>query len=182
MRRVAIAIVCAGALATLASEASANATRAEYAAEVNPICQAGNDRAQKAGKAFIKNAPKGDGPKALKAFFRGILRLFNRVIGIERTTLRQIAPIAPAPGDEAVVAAFLANRGDALRTFEDFLRVSRRATAFFPKKDSQREARRRTGRKLKRLSNEFERLKRIDNGFRTQLGLTSCEVKDELRF
>jgi hypothetical protein len=110
------------ALAITASTAIAASTRAEYVAQVDPICQA----AHAAGQAEVKRYERQvrrltrhgfDPDHPSKALLRAAVGFADRIAKIERPSFAQIAAITPAPGDEATVA--------------EWLRLRARETAYF---------------------------------------------------
>lgn len=138
MRRLAFAVVMAtAALAVAASSASAAATRAEYLAQVEPICQAANKQAKKQARKINRQLKKSLGKAETQAknkkpgqifadiFVLVIIKLVgpeNRLF--ERTTA-QIAAVPPAPGDEAAVTAWLAGRTESTELVWQALRAGR---------------------------------------------------------
>jgi hypothetical protein len=109
---VAIAVL---ALAIVAQEADAAATRAEYVAQVDPICQAGRAREKAAARSFKKRVrllkergvdldePTKRGNRLVVAFYDRIARIYKNVDG-------QISAVVPAPGDEAIISEWLKRR------------------------------------------------------------------------
>jgi hypothetical protein len=115
-------VVIASVGAVAASSASAAATRAEYLATIEPICLQANQEAKREArkinrrlKKSLKKAEtqaKNQKPGAIFAdvFTLVIIKLVGSENAIfERTTAR-IAAVPPAPGDEAVVTAWLTGR------------------------------------------------------------------------
>jgi hypothetical protein len=80
--------------------ASATATRAEYATQVNAICSQGAAQTKRASKKPAKG-------KTLGA--KQISRLLARVTRIYTLTVNRVAQVPPAPGDEALVAGWVAS-------------------------------------------------------------------------
>jgi hypothetical protein len=119
------------ALATT-STAHAAATRAEYVAQVEPICQTAYFAEKAAYKIFqrrIKKAaqqirrhgrPRKDARSTLFSFY-------GRMRQVSRTMDAAIQPIPPAPGDEAAVQAWLAGRERSITLNARALRALRRA-------------------------------------------------------
>jgi hypothetical protein len=115
-RAIAVAIGLV-VLATPATAANAASTRAEYVAQVDPICQAGQAQERAAFKAYVKSAkrylrrhPNSDPDKPSKQIFRLVTRLYSRILAIDRSVLAQLNSIPPAAGDEAAVAEWLGVR------------------------------------------------------------------------
>lgn len=110
---------CALALVAIAiptAVAYAASTRAEYVAQVEPICQAAQKPTIKAFISVFKSLPKGDDritkSEAHKAD-RALGRLYTRISVIFGATTVQISSVAPAAGDESAVATWLAGRNQA---------------------------------------------------------------------
>jgi hypothetical protein len=113
------------ALAITSQPAHAAATRAEYVAQVDPICQRAQSPTVKAlfalGKAIVKKVGGSDRLEALtkhpNQFFKQVSGPYAKWLGrVNRIYARetgQIAAIAPAPGDEATVAMWLQQRAAA---------------------------------------------------------------------
>jgi len=126
MRRLGapLAITAVTVASVMPSTASAAATRAEYLGQIEPICQQANQlakrQAKKINRALKKSLKKAStrerkgkpGPVFGDVFILAVIKLVgpeNRLF--ERTTA-QIAAVPPAPGDEAVVTAWLAGRAE----------------------------------------------------------------------
>jgi hypothetical protein len=108
---MAIALV---AMAFTAAAAQAASTRAEYVAQVDPVCQQALMAEKTADKTFhrrIKKAEQqlklGRHPKAARSV---LLRYYGRLRQIDRNLDGAIAPIPPAPGDEPTIQTWLAQR------------------------------------------------------------------------
>jgi hypothetical protein len=111
------------ALAITATTAIAASSRAEYVAQVDPICQ--SEQAQE--KAVIGPATKRvqriekrglDLDKESKLVDPIIARGYDRLVAIQRDTDSMIASIPPAPGDEAVVSSWLGQRAAFTELFQ----------------------------------------------------------------
>jgi hypothetical protein len=139
MRRLGVPLAIAALIVTAAmpSTASAAATRGEYLAQIEPICQQaheqGKRQAQKINRALKKSLKKAatqekngkPGDVFADVFILSIIKLVgpdNRLF--ERTTA-QIAAVPPAPGDEAVVTAWLVGRTEATELVWDALRAGK---------------------------------------------------------
>jgi hypothetical protein len=118
------------ALAVTATTAIAASTRAEYVAQVDPVCQV--EQAQE--KAVIGPAMRRvrhledrglDAVKPAKPIARTIAGAYDRLAAIQRDTDSMIASIPPAPGDEAVVSSWLGQRA----AFTDLFQRSAQAIA-----------------------------------------------------
>lgn len=119
MPKVALALpVALIGLAVMAAPANATATRAEYVAQVEPICESAQKPTFKAYFAFAKGFRKaglnGDDPDVSKRIMRISDRLlavfYLRVSNIYARTTSRITAVPPAAGDEQTVAAWLAGR------------------------------------------------------------------------
>ena len=116
-----VVLVCSSALATStlliwAPAASAASTRAEYVAQVDPICQSYKGPEFNAAKAYqrnyrlwVRSATKG----TAKAFVRQTHRLAQSLFAWDRlhsSMTAQIVAIAPVPADAAVIDTWLNDR------------------------------------------------------------------------
>jgi hypothetical protein len=139
----AITAVAAAVIVALvaASPAPGAATRAEYIAQVEPICQQANAaakrQARKINRALKKSLKKAqiqaeNGKPGLvfaDVFTIAIIKLVgpeNRLF--ERTTA-SIRAIPPAPGDETVVNAWLAGRTESTELTWDALKAGKNRKA-----------------------------------------------------
>jgi hypothetical protein len=140
MRRLGVPLAIAALIVTAAvpSTAPGAATRGEYLAQIEPICQQANERgkrqAQKINRALKKSSKKAatqekngkPGDVFADVFILSVIKLVgpeNRLF--ERTTA-QIAAVPTAPGDEAVVTAWLVGRTEATELVWDGLRAGKR--------------------------------------------------------
>jgi hypothetical protein len=101
-----------------AATAHAASTRAEWVAQVDPICEAaqlqeGLASAQLAPLARRVKQHKGD-RKTLRKFGRAFNSFLQQTIAIERGVNSQIAAIPPAPDDVSLVQVWLRVRGELL--------------------------------------------------------------------
>jgi hypothetical protein len=104
--------------AIAAAPASAATTRAEWVAQVEPICQAAQKPTSKAYSSFFKGLDKlglvGDDPEVSKRDARISDRLLGtfyvRASDIYSRTTAQLTAVAPGPGDESAVAEWIAGR------------------------------------------------------------------------
>ena len=162
MRRLALA----GGICVLligATPASAQ-TRADYAAQVNPICAAATEDADRIlGKAGFKN------PKQIS-------RLFERLDDVEERTIAAIAEVPPPPPDTALVAAWI----DSLRRINELGgKVGRASVRVFrlvlllPKQNPVRKLKR-LSRRLNRLGRRLVREFEESSALATQLGVLEC--------
>ena len=115
MRRKAgtLALPCVAALALVAAAtATATESREQYAAQVDPICEAANAQSSKVFKAYarmLKKTTRARNPK-LKRFNGSLARTLRRLDAIDARLNSRLAGVAAAPGDEALVAGWLALR------------------------------------------------------------------------
>jgi hypothetical protein len=125
MRRVVSVAIALLTLAILvpAPSAQAASTRAEYVAQVDPICQSFVGSENNALSAFFRNAKRiGRVAKSslrsgnFKPFIRQIRRTagsLNSYAQIHSTLTDQIVAVPAAPGDEATVATWINYRRQA---------------------------------------------------------------------
>jgi hypothetical protein len=169
---IAIALL---AVAISAGPASAASTRAEYVAQVNPICASANSQARALWETFFKTtdrlektAKKLHGKKRIRVQRRLdelFYRLDDQVLAVYSGALAQLKLIPPAPGDEALVAEWLATR-QALQDLSAksnalFQRIDRLFTRGF------HEAR--SFRAFRRLERKMERLEKRANALQAQI-------------
>jgi hypothetical protein len=155
------AILVAALLAWTAAPASGAATRAEYAAAVNPICAGLEAEAEQALKKI------GRKPGAIAKLFKKLDRISDR--GID-----QIASVPPPPGDEALVAGWV----EALRDLNAIgNRIGKISVAVF-REIARPEPRLGKLKKLTRAANreakKSARKNETATAAATQLGATSC--------
>jgi hypothetical protein len=103
------------ALAISAGRADAATTRADYAAQANPVCQAAERPVAKAIAGYVKALHrKGVGPEALKRVTADTVgptvRFGGRIAGVYANVTAQLRLIPPAPGDEQTVSTWLEDR------------------------------------------------------------------------
>lgn len=103
------------AIAVFAAPANAATTRAEYVAQVDPICQQENI-SQKAvvrslNKRVKRLAKRGFDPqKPSKPVARLIIRGYDRLAGLQRGANGSIALVTPAPGDQTTTSSWIQQR------------------------------------------------------------------------
>lgn len=100
--------------AVAANHATAASTRAEYVAQADPICQAGQtqERAafeayRKAIRRYLNRLPHPDPFTPGKKVIRLVVHHYERILAIDRSVNSQLSSISSAPGDEAAVAEWL---------------------------------------------------------------------------
>jgi hypothetical protein len=133
---IATAVVTA-AFAIGASPASATTDRADYAAQVNPICASTNAQIKQLIETFEqelrrldRKANKARGKKRDKLEAR-IEQLFTQLPGeslaISYAELAQLRSVNAAPGDDGLVSTWLANRQKILDLSAQANRIQKRA-------------------------------------------------------
>ena len=107
-----------GALALAASSAYAASTRAEYVAQVEPICQTERSQEKAAFRSFkkrigpiTKREGGFDSEKPPKVVIRIAKRYYDQLVAIQRATNTQISSVPPPPGDEMAISQWLQLRG-----------------------------------------------------------------------
>jgi hypothetical protein len=110
--------VVGGCLITLAiavAPASAATTRAEYVAQVDPICQNGQAQEAVAAQPLLratKRAKKHRNRKTSRKADRALLAYFAQYSNIERAVNIQISTIPTAPDDVSLIQVWLRVRGE----------------------------------------------------------------------
>jgi hypothetical protein len=110
-------------LAIAAASAYAASTRAEYVAQVDPICQAGQAQEDAIGGPVVKKLKRLQRREkrahsrkaraaAQKREFRLLARFYDSVSVIEQNVNTQIAAIPPAVEDTSLVQVWLRARGE----------------------------------------------------------------------
>jgi hypothetical protein len=120
-RLVVLASMITFALAASSPKADAAATRAEYVAQVEPICHAAQAPTFKAYSALFKAGNKiraseraGNFQGAVRLTERALGRFYAKVSAIYAATTIRLSTVTPAPGDESTVAGWLAGRNQAI--------------------------------------------------------------------
>jgi hypothetical protein len=120
---VAIAVI---ALAITAGPATAATTRAEYVAQVDPVCQAAQAQEEAAAlpvskklkrlhkQERMKKASRKARGRAAKREMRLLAGFYDYVVAVEHGVNAQIATIPPAIEDTSLVQVWLRARGEAL--------------------------------------------------------------------
>jgi hypothetical protein len=106
--------IAATALLIAAAPAGAASTRAEYVAQADPICQAGQAQERvafksyaKSIKRYLKDHPHPEPNRPSKAVTRLVLRHYSLILSVNRSVNSQLSSINPAAGDETAVAEWL---------------------------------------------------------------------------
>jgi hypothetical protein len=193
------------ALAVAAAPAYATSDRADYDAQVNPICASANaqvkqlydqleallDKLPDSGSGTTVITDKGKSKKQRKRSKqeREANRLFNQlpfqIKAIYDAELAQLKQVAPAAGDESLVANWLGNRQAIQDLNAQFNALEQRIERLFTREFKRRrfnlKAFERSERKQKRLEAQatalYEQLEQAENKdveFGTQLGATYC--------
>jgi hypothetical protein len=112
-----IALAITGvALAIIATPANAAATRAEYVAQIDPICQSALARESATLKRFTRRVKRirRHNPDVevhpTKPFLRTVSAGYRQLAGEVSLANGQITPIAPAPGDELTASRWMQDR------------------------------------------------------------------------
>ena len=116
MGLIAVAItVMAGAIT--ATSAAAATTRAEWVAQVDPICQNGQAQEAVAAQPLLraaKRAKKHRNRKTTRKLNRAVLVYFAQFANIERAVNTQIASVPTASEDVSLIQVWLRARGEVL--------------------------------------------------------------------
>jgi hypothetical protein len=174
-RKAALAL-CAAliVLAATAMPASAASTRADYDAQVNPICASANAEAKQlyesAEQTFARldrKADKARGKKRRKLEARSE-RLFEQLPGLSLAIylreLESLKGVPATPGDETLVSDWLTNRQTVLDLTAQANRIGRRADRLFTKG-----FRGHTLKAIQRWENKFRKLQQRVNQIYQQL-------------
>jgi hypothetical protein len=120
---VALALVSVGVLCAIAApNAHAATTRAEYVAQVDPICQAGLAQESVAEQRLnkqIRRLKKHEGSRkararSLRRQSRALRQFLNVVVAVEQGVNAQIATVPPATEDTSLVQVWLRVRSEEL--------------------------------------------------------------------
>jgi hypothetical protein len=204
VRRAGTALsVAAVALGLTAPGAAATSDRAEYLAQVNPICATANQeidrltgevmrklkRAEKKqkdqGGGSVVVFPSAEGKKQKLPPFDKISQLFNwytrQVLAVEDSELASLRAVAPAPGDETLVADWLNARGLQIALYRQILPIEKQIEKLFfasPRSPGKYERIERRLKKLERRSNQIyaQLLAAYENDIElgAQLGASYC--------
>lgn len=185
------------ALAIAAAPAYAATDRADYDAQVNPVCKSSNAQIdqlitsfQQTFKALDRRANKLRGKKRRKVEQQQE-RLYEQIpsqfLGVESAELTQLKAIAPAPGDESLVRDWLASRELKLSLYQQSIPIEQRIEKVYEKdigasslKKFERKEKRqerqvkRLERQLDSLYDQYEAAGKVDLELGTQLGATYC--------
>jgi hypothetical protein len=107
--------IAATALAITAASASAATTRAEFVAQVDPICQNGQAQEVLAAQPFkraLKRDKKHHNRKTSRKADRALAVYFQQYAAIEHAVNAQIATVPPAPDDVSLIQVWLRARGE----------------------------------------------------------------------
>lgn len=114
------------ALAVLAAPANAATTRAEYVAQVDPICQAAHVTNKAAARRFKKRAHQlvrrgMDPDHPSSAGIRAVVRFYGLVLRVDRRANTEIARVTPPPGDEELITEWLQARSRVPTRLKQFI-------------------------------------------------------------
>jgi hypothetical protein len=131
-RAEAVAAAATGlpAAAAAAPPATTSATRTEYAAQLDPICQSYEKPVNKLVERFVKRTRgllkqqiEGDVAQTEGRLLRAFGRLFQDSTKLVGRMTNQISAVPPPPGDEMTIAAWLQSR----RAYGPIVRSAARA-------------------------------------------------------
>jgi hypothetical protein len=104
------------AAALFATPASAATTRAEYVAQVDPICQSGQAQEVVAAQPLLRAAKRAKkhpkSRKASKRLGRAVASYFQQYGAIEHAVNTQIATVPPAADDVSLIQVWLRARNE----------------------------------------------------------------------
>jgi hypothetical protein len=113
-------VIAAVVLAIAATSASAAASRTEYVAQVDPICQAGQVQEFAAAQPVLRASKRAQkhhklrNPKVEKRLARQFARYFSQYAAIEHQVNDQIAAVPPTPDDVSLIQVWLRARNELL--------------------------------------------------------------------
>jgi ribosome-associated translation inhibitor RaiA len=186
--------VAAAALAIAASPARATTDRNDYDAQVNPICASANAEAEQAYEAFEQSfaqlkrkASKVHGKKREK-ISRRIDSLFfdvgDQQVAVYAAEVERLKQVSAAPGDESLVADWLATRQQVVDLSAESNRLQREEDRLFTRTFSGVKSFRKFIRLQKKLSvldrqlnvlaSQIEPLARRDIELGAKLGASYC--------
>jgi hypothetical protein len=110
-------VVGAMAIAIVASPAQAAVTRADYVAQVDPICQAAASQEDSALQPVLRAVKRSQGHhrpsrKAERRLKRRYTTYLSQKAAIERAANDQIAAVPPAPDDVSLIQVWLRARNE----------------------------------------------------------------------
>jgi hypothetical protein len=123
VRRIGLTIALAASAATISvAPAFGAATRTEYAAQANAICAVAFPQYEAVARDVVADSRRLEGKKAAKIkpkkgkkLMRAMIRGYQTLTDIARNENLQLATLVAAPGDESLVAAWLAARNEVVR-------------------------------------------------------------------
>ena len=154
--------MAAALLALTAVPASAAATRAEYAGQVNTICASVGDNVNRA----LKKLGKKKDPKSL-------FRVLERVNKVLRRMVNGVAQVPAAPGDEALVADWVASLRRVTRLTDRVTDLTRKLFRAF-KKPPKPKALIKLGFQLDQASSRLLEAADLSTTLGIELGATEC--------
>jgi len=171
MRRLVLAIAVCGGCLTVASPAFATATRAEYALEVNIICQTSEADFLQAGKKLAKAA------KSRKKGLAKLSRALDRINDVYEGVVAQVALVPAAPGDETLVASWVASLQELAALSDETLDLTKKLARATKNPKLKLKPFFRLFGKLFEVSADIERAAGASDALGTVLGATSCVGK-----
>lgn len=167
--------VALAALALAAAPARATTDRADYDAQVNPICASANLQAKALWEVFFQssatlerkaNKVRGEKRARLQRRLDGLyFRLQDQILAITADALAQLKLVPPAPGDDGIVSEWLATRQALHDLSAQSNALERRILRLFTRQFE----RARSFRAFLRLDRKLKRLERQANALQAQL-------------
>jgi hypothetical protein len=184
-----LAATCAALLVVTAPQAGAAATRAEYAAQANVMCAKSEDQ----GRKLVSELPRQPPYRTAKRgaglrFVKKSVVLLRRMEALDALLIAELKAIAPAPGDETLVAAWFVALDRtvelSVRTNAILVRLQRASYRFHDAWDPGEELNRKQRRLYAKVFRAFDQLERIftelepaveaSDGLANQLGAIEC--------
>jgi hypothetical protein len=189
MRRAILAVAASASVLLLtAPGAGATADRAEYAAQANQVCAAGNAEAERLGTALQRKVnsiyrrmeKRPFSPKKWDRWTTRIDTLFRRYqrayLELATRSLETLAQIPAAPGDEQLVAGWIAVRRESIQVYSRLgggFQVVVADNVTKRTKKARRRAKRRAAEE-KRLYRRYLELYELDVEYASTLGAAYC--------
>ena len=168
MRGARLALAAAGAAVALlcvpAVSSAAPSNRLEYGVEVSVICGEAENEYFRAGKGLFKRRGIGN-----------IVPFLDRILDVFEETTDKVATVPAAPGDEALVASWIASLHDVARLNDKTLPVLRRAYRNLKRHDGKRtKSFRALGRHYKRIYSDALRAQELSEDLAKELTAEGC--------
>jgi hypothetical protein len=192
-RGVVIGVVSMGVIAAGAPPANGASTRAEYGQQADSICATANPQLDQLAAAFDQARRRLLGHKVSDRKFAKLNRRIERLeiqmrvqfSAIFHSELDQLRQVAPAPGDEALVADWIATRESLLGIWDQNTEIIKRILRLNQLSAKGRislrafiRAGNRISKQATRLLNQYLTLGGKDYDLGTQLGATPCVSLD----